>query len=65
VGGSFGTAVLSVILVLQLTGPRTSAGVAAAFGHTFWWAIAFTVLGALPALLLRRPAPAQAVPSAG
>ena len=54
VGGSFGTAMLTVILELQLAGGHT-AGLAAAFGHTFWWATGFTVAGALPALLLRRP----------
>jgi hypothetical protein len=26
-----------------------------AFDRAFWWAIGFTVAGALPALLLRRP----------
>jgi EmrB/QacA subfamily drug resistance transporter len=54
VGGSFGTAVLTVILELQLASGHT-AGLATAFGHTFWWATGFTVAGALPALLLRRP----------
>jgi len=58
VGGSFGTAVLTVILELQLTGPGHGAGLVTAFDRTFWWAIGFTVAGALPALLLRRPAPA-------
>jgi hypothetical protein len=61
VGGSFGTAVLTVILELQLTSGSTAgaaartAGLATAFSHTFWWATGFTVIGALPALLLRRP----------
>jgi hypothetical protein len=62
VGGSFGTAVLTVILELQLTGRDPAAGLAAAFDRTFWWAIAFTAAGALPALLLRRPAPPPAEP---
>jgi hypothetical protein len=67
VGGSFGAAVLTVILELQLTSGGTGgaggpARLATAFGHTFWWTIGFTVIGALPALLLRRPAPA--VPAA-
>ena len=62
VGGSFGTAVLTVILELQLTGGGTAgpaastAGLASAFSHTFWWATGFTVIGTLPALLLRGPA---------
>jgi MFS family permease len=37
-------------------------GLAAVFDRTFWWAIAFTAAGALPALLLRRPAPPPAEP---
>src|SRR6201996_308251 len=67
VGGSVGTAGLAVVLALQLTGgPAASptgggrtATLAAAFSHTFWWAVGFTVIGALPALLLRRPAPTK------
>jgi uncharacterized membrane protein YedE/YeeE len=51
--------VLTVVLELQLAGGpaggHTAAGTAA-FSHTFWWAIGFTVIGALPTLLLRRPA---------
>jgi hypothetical protein len=43
-----------VILELQVTRPGT-AGLATAFDRTFWCAIGFTVAGALPALLLRRP----------
>lgn len=58
VGGSFGTAVLAVIL----TGAATAAGagvasgagaagaqaaLAGAFQHSFWWAIGFTAAGAL------------------
>ena len=72
VGGSFGTAVLTVILELQLTGRSTGTGagtaagtgLAAAFDRTFWWAIAFTVAGGLLALLLRRPAPPAKSPAA-
>jgi EmrB/QacA subfamily drug resistance transporter len=67
VGGSFGAAVLTVILELQLTngGTAGTARLATAFGHTFWWAIGFTVIGALPALLLRRPAPPGSAPADG
>jgi hypothetical protein len=57
VGGSFGAAVLTVILELQLTGPGTATRLATGFDRTFWWAIGFTVIGALPAMLLRRPEP--------
>lgn len=47
-GGSFGAAVLAVILERQLTGHP----VATAYAHTFWWAIAFTLPSILPALAL-------------
>jgi EmrB/QacA subfamily drug resistance transporter len=62
VGASFGTAVLAVILQQQVArhaagGP---AGLATAFGHTFWWAVGFTALACVPALLLPRARPAPA-----
>jgi len=45
IGGSFGTAVLAVVLDSALARhPGGPAEAAAAFGHTFWWSIAFTVL---------------------
>jgi EmrB/QacA subfamily drug resistance transporter len=50
VGGSFGTAVLAVILQRQLAGQPG----ATAFGHTFLWSLAFTALALVPALLLPR-----------
>ena len=40
VGGSFGTAVLAVILVGH------------SFQATFWWSVAFTALAVLPAAML-------------
>ena len=40
VGGSFGTAVLAVILVGH------------SFHATFWWSVAFTALAVLPATML-------------
>jgi len=40
VGGSFGTAVLAVILVGH------------SFHATFWWSVAFTALAVLPAAML-------------
>lgn len=46
-GGSFGAAVLAVILERGL-----DRGPAVAFGHTFWWSIGFTVPALVPALLL-------------
>jgi EmrB/QacA subfamily drug resistance transporter len=56
-GGSFGTAVLAMILTQNTAAESAdAAGRAAAFGHTFWWALAFTALAVLPALLLPRRA---------
>jgi len=67
VGGSFGAAVLvAVILDRQIAvhaaaGAASAAGLAAAFGDTFWWCVGFTVLALLPALLLSgRPAAPKA-----
>jgi EmrB/QacA subfamily drug resistance transporter len=56
-GGSFGIAILAVVLQQQITdhaatGQATTASLAAAYGHTFWWALAFTAAALLPALLL-------------
>ncbi len=47
VGGSFGTAVLAVILVGH------------SFQATFWWSVAFTALAVLPAVMLPRRAAAR------
>src|ERR687896_676585 len=54
VGGSFGTAVLAVILQHQAASHAGtgSAGLATAFGHTFWWAVGFTALALVSAMLL-------------
>ena len=65
VGGSFGTALLAVILQHQAanlarTGP---ASLTTAFGHTFWWAVGFTALALIPALFLPRGRPKPAAPS--
>jgi EmrB/QacA subfamily drug resistance transporter len=63
VGGSFGTALLAVILQHRAAGQAAAgpAGLATAFGHTFWWAVGFTALAFIPALLLpaARPQPAS------
>jgi EmrB/QacA subfamily drug resistance transporter len=48
-GGSFGVAVLAVVLQQQLAHHVASA---AAFAHTYWWALAFTAAALVPALLL-------------
>ncbi|MFI9161989.1 DHA2 family efflux MFS transporter permease subunit [Kitasatospora aureofaciens] len=57
VGGSFGTALLAVVLQSQLAHhPDDTAGRAAAFGATFLWTIGFALLSLGPVLLLpRRP----------
>jgi EmrB/QacA subfamily drug resistance transporter len=52
VGASFGTAVLAVILQHQAAGQAGAAGLSSAFGHTFWWAVGFTALAFIAALLL-------------
>jgi MFS family permease len=51
-GGSFGIAILAVVLQQQAAGRATATGLAQAFGHTFWWALAFIALALLPTLLL-------------
>jgi EmrB/QacA subfamily drug resistance transporter len=52
-GGSFGVAVLAVVLQRQLLGRGHHAGhLAAAYGHTFWWALGFIALAVIPALML-------------
>jgi MFS family permease len=54
VGGSFGAAVLAVILASELLSHHalTAAARGPAFGTAFWWAIGLTALTLLPALLL-------------
>jgi EmrB/QacA subfamily drug resistance transporter len=52
-GGSFGVSVLAVVLQRQLLSQVHHAGnLAAAYGHTFWWALGFIALAAIPAMLL-------------
>jgi hypothetical protein len=53
VGGAFGTGLLATILARQLALHGTSvAGASAAFSATFWWSIAFTAVGVIPAFFL-------------
>ncbi|GAA2156497.1 MDR family MFS transporter [Actinomadura napierensis] len=52
IGGSFGAAVLAVVLQRQLAG---GAAPSTAYAHTFWWSLAFTALAAAPALTLAGP----------
>lgn len=59
-GGSFGVAVLAVILTSNAAGATSAEDVAHAFDVAFWWAIGFTVLAVgLSFLLPKRPAQAS------
>ncbi len=51
-GGSFGIAILAVVLQQQATGAATAGALAGAFAHTFWWALGFTALAGLATLIL-------------
>lgn len=53
VGGSFGTAVLAVILT---SAAANSTSLVDAYGAAFWWATGFTAVAALLSLLLPKPA---------
>jgi EmrB/QacA subfamily drug resistance transporter len=63
VGGSIGTAILTVVLQNGITA-NTPAAIAASFAHTYWWVIGISVMALLPTILLavierrREPAPA-------
>jgi EmrB/QacA subfamily drug resistance transporter len=59
-GGSFGVSILAVVLQRGLLSQVHHAGsLSAAYGHTFWWALAFIALAAIPTMLLPATAPAQ------
>ncbi len=60
VGGSFGTAVLAVIVAAAATSPPVESGGALqrAFQHGFWWALGFTAVGVVMSLLLPATVPA-------
>ncbi len=68
VGGSLGTAVLAVVLSHGIAdrggaGRVDAAGLADAFGNTFWWTLAFTAVAVPFAFLVpgrKTAAPAQA-----
>jgi hypothetical protein len=52
-GGSFGIAILAVVLERQTSAQASDAtGLATAYGNTFWWAVAFIALALVPTLLL-------------
>jgi hypothetical protein len=55
VGGSIGTAILSVVLQSQITsaGAHPSANaLAGAFGSTYWWVMGVTLVALVPTVLL-------------
>jgi EmrB/QacA subfamily drug resistance transporter len=66
-GGSFGAAVVGVILQTQIDshGPGAPGGLALAFQHTFWWTLALTAVAFVPALLLPSRARADGLEIAG
>jgi EmrB/QacA subfamily drug resistance transporter len=52
-GGSFGIAILAVVLERQTSAQASDVtGLATAYGNTFWWAVAFIALALVPTLLL-------------
>jgi EmrB/QacA subfamily drug resistance transporter len=65
VGGSIGTALLTVVLQHGLTNEaHTAAGAANAFGHTYLWVLALTAVAVAPALVLARAERDRPVPTA-
>jgi EmrB/QacA subfamily drug resistance transporter len=52
VGGSMGTAILSVVLGNHLQGATSPGAAADAFGSTYWWVLGVTAFALLPTVLL-------------
>lgn len=52
IGTSIGTALMSVILASNMAGAAGQRQQAAAFEHTYWWAVTLLALAGVPALLL-------------
>jgi hypothetical protein len=53
VGGSIGTAILTVVLQQQLTAAgRTASAQASAFASTFWWVIVVSAVAVIPTIAL-------------
>ena len=62
-GGSFGTALLIVILQHATAGAHSRDALARGFQQAFWWAVVFTAIAVPVCLLLPgKPQPAQATP---
>jgi len=51
VGGSIGTAILTVVLQNGITA-NTPTAIAASFAHTYWWVVGVSVVALLPTILL-------------
>jgi EmrB/QacA subfamily drug resistance transporter len=66
VGGAFGTAILATVVQQQMVGHASSDlhAVSNSFDVSFWWAIGFTVVAAIPTLFLtmRKKSGSEAVP---
>jgi type IV secretory pathway VirB2 component (pilin) len=54
VGGSIGTAILTVVLQSGITslGHPTPAGIATSFAHTYWWVLGISLVALAPTVLL-------------
>jgi fructose-specific phosphotransferase system IIC component len=64
IGGSIGTAVIAIILSGQIARSTADApGLSGAFNNTFWWALGFTLVGLVPALILPSRAPKAEAPA--
>jgi EmrB/QacA subfamily drug resistance transporter len=65
-GSAVGVAILAVVLQRASTGAHTSAQLASAYGHTFWWAFAIALLSLIPCLMLlkaERPSDTESIAS--
>jgi EmrB/QacA subfamily drug resistance transporter len=63
-GSAVGVAVLAVVLQRGSVGAHTSAELAEAFAHTYWWAFGIALLSLIPCLMLlkaERPQDTEAV----
>jgi hypothetical protein len=57
-GSSFGSAIILIVVQRQFAdNPHTPAGLAAAFGTTYWWVLAFAAVMLIPTLFLPGRAP--------
>ncbi|GGO09703.1 DHA2 family efflux MFS transporter permease subunit [Microbispora bryophytorum] len=66
IGTSIGTALMSVVLASHMADAASQRQQAAAFQHTYWWAVTLLALASVPALFLprrrRSPGPSTAAP---